>query len=642
MRWVNKSNVLAFARYYTTAVEAEAEKVISGETLKSKISDIMDSDKKLTQENEINDNNKKKFTKRNYVLDMKKNLTSWIDLQNIENFPSPAPPQSPFKKLFSNPVRKNIPNLSPIVTQAKFQDLTTANKNEIIKYFKELGRFSYPKKEKIVQEIRKSIYDKYKSFIEIRDENFYFNVKKNNGQFIERALRNSKLLYQREQTYLSLLEMTSIFKNSKLSLVHLASITKQLVNNEIPISNELIYKLYYTLPLEVRKHFTGLIEGYTDINIVVFDSEAFKLSNFDQIKDNLLSEILPFSYGSYIQLSKLMVKENRVIEGLNLIQHLIFINKCEIPLMLAKYTTDLILAHDMHLCVPAAISLQRITGCSLKVYVMNRVETSLIASNILNDEILLLLRLFFDSSNWKVSQLKDEVVKNIEKSDHENNVKENYINQILIKENEFEQDENYKQLKELFRKQYTSNDILFRPGSNIELLEPIFKLFPSYHLFQILRQELHQAQGSDGLLNFWNDKVENLHKSNPPLFSKISEEYVNVFIERNEQEKVLPFVKFMRSQYKVNIDYTSYLKLFINIVKELDSDNLNKSKMGLAVLLARVLNLNIYITTKAFNDAYPIVEEIYDIVELSPKNKLLNEWLEIQYDIESNSKIPPV
>lgn len=623
MRWLIKSNALAFARRYTTnAVKETIDTAITPDSANA--TSVLAS--QLENTIKSNEDEAPANSKDFHLFNIKKNLARWISEQDVNNLPNPKEKFTIFPILSSNPIRKNIPEIPESISKLKFKEITENDKENILEYFKQLTRYSYPKKEKNVQKAIKPLYKKYRSLPEIKDEYLYFVIKKNNGEVVDKLLRGDPEYYKRPQTYSSLLDMTLIFKNSKASLINLRSLTKRLADNKIPLTNELIYKLNYTLPNKIRHFFINEVNQLIPTDEIISDASVFKINSYDKLKNDLIIGDIDFTYASYIQLVKTMIKENRLIEGLNFIQHLIFLNQCEIPLLLCKYTADMALAHNIHLCIPISISLQRITGCSLKVYTFYRVETSLVASKILNNDLLVLFKLLFNSSSWRIKQLTDSVINNIEKSDLTDEEKGNLIRYFLLTKEEMKDDIIFNELNQLFTTLYSSNDISFKPGFDNSIYEPIYKLFPSYNRFNTLRAELNKAEN---LNEFWEHSIKTYSQTNPPLFTSLCQEVVYNFIENNKLEKIFPFVKYMKDVYNINIEYLSYLRLFTDIVKKLNPDSLNKSRYRLAVLLAYKLNLNQYTVCKAFNDLYPITSEIYNKVDKTESDDLNDEWFEL-------------
>lgn len=600
MRWISRNSILAFRRGF--ASEVKAGLVATDLPLTSKQLDETGTNESETKSSKYGELLSPSEYRESHVIHLKQNLESWIlqqksfpkgDENDFEIFPT----------LRNNPIRKNIPEYPQSISGLKFQESTEADRKNVLDYFKELTRFSYPKKEKMVAKAIRQVFKKYRSLKTIQDEYLYYSVKKNNGETIRRLLRNRPEYYERPSTYSYLLGMTTLFKNSKNSLASLRSLTKRLSNNNIPISNELVYKLYYSLPIDAARFMVKQLESKMDVRALLRDVLVLKIESFDQLKQKLTLDEIKFTYGSFIQLSKLMVKENRVSEGLNFIQHLVFLHRVEIPSALCKLTVDLVLAHDPHLCIPLAVSMQRFTGCSLKLYATYRVTVLLLASRVLTKETIILFKLLIESSAWKVKLFTNELLTNISQSEN----KEELLGYFTS------EDINEGQLAELnkeFQTFYASNDIAFKPGFDASAYEQIYRLFPTYKKFDIMRSELSE-EGKD-LRKEWENTIVPYANSNKPLFSKLCRAVGNILIERSQFDKIVPFVEYVKHVHHCNIEYDMYLATFIKLVS-LDAPT--KTDIQLAELLAHFLNISRVTVVKAFLNKYPVTDEIFDVVE---------------------------
>lgn len=609
MRFISRTSVFVFARRFASEVKTGAEAVelpltstpFEGKELDRK--EYRSSKHKITQS--------PSEYRESHAIFLKQNLERWIS--NQQTFPKGDENDFEiFNKLHHNPIRKNVPEYPESISGLKFQESTESDRENVLSYFKELTRFSYPKKEKFIAKAIKQVYKKYRSLKTVQDEYLCYSVKKNNGESVTRLLKNKPIYYQRPSTYSTLLEMTSIFKNSKNSLASLRSITKRLDNNNIPISNELVYKLYYMLPIDASRFMVKQLEDKMDVRTLLNDVPYLRIESFDEMKQKLLLDEVKFTYASYIQLSKLMTRENRIAEGLNFIQRLVFMHRLELPLSLCKYTVDLVLAHDPHLCVPFAVSMQRFTGCSLKMYAAYRATVLLLASKVLTKETITLFKLLVASSTWKVKIFTNELLQHISESDNRGELLEFFASSI--------EDADHAELKRVFQTFYASNDIAFKPGFDASFYEPIYRLFPTYKKFDIMRTEVFSD--NKDLRQQWEATIVPYASSNKPLFYKFCREVGATLVERGEYEKVVPFVQYVKNVHDCNIEYDTYLGLFLKLVS---LDEPNTAQIQLAILLAHYVNLRRTMMVKAFLDKYPTTDEVFAALENDKASKNLDQ-----------------
>ena len=609
MRFISRTSVLVFARRFASEVKNGTETVEL--PLTSKPIEETELDREEYKPLKHKGLQSPSEYRESHAIFLKQNLERWISKQ--QSFPKGDENDFEiFNRLHHNPIRKNVPEYPESISGLKFKESTETDRKNVLKYFKELTRFSYPKKEKIVAKAIKQVYKKYRSLTAVQDEYLCYSVKKNNGESITRLLKNKEVYYQRPSTYTTLLEMTSIFKNSKNSLASLRSITKRLDNNDIPISNELVYKLYYMLPIDAGRFMVKQLEDKMDVRALLNDVPYLKIESFDELKQKLLLDEVKFTYASYIQLSKLMTKENRIAEGLNFIQQLVFMHRLELPLSLCKFTVDLVLAHDPHLCVPFAVSMQRFTGCSLKMYAAYRATVLLLASKVLTKETITLFKLLVASSAWKVKIFTNELLQNISESGNRGELLDYFAPDA--------EDAEYAELKRVFQTFYASNDIAFKPGFDASFYEPIYKLFPTYKKFEIMRTEIFGA--NKDLRQQWETAIAPYAKSNKPLFYKLCREVGAALVERGEYEKVVPFVEYVKKVHGCNIEYDTYLGLFLKVVS---LDEPSTAQIQLAILLAYYVNLHRTMMVKAFLDKYPATDEVFAALEDDKASKNLDQ-----------------
>lgn len=575
-----------------------------------------------------------KNRKENHAFYIKQHLDDWISKQDA--FPESNHDFSVFPKLHKNPIRSNIPEMPEEMKNLKFKEMDDTDKKMALDYMREITRFSYPKKERYIQSTVKPIYQKYRSLPEIRDEYLYFNTKKYNGTNVNKLMKSGR--YDKSLVaYSSLIDMTSIIKNSRNSVSSLRSITRKLSENNIPITNELVYKLYYALPIDSARFLLTELNKIPSVSVsnILFDAEVLRIKSYDEVKDKLLSSEIEFSYASFIQLVKWMVKEGRVNEGMNFLHSLILLHRVEIPVMLCKYAVDMILSHEQCLGIPAALALQKITGCSLKAYTTNRLSKMLLASKITTREVVILYKLIFNVSKWQVGKFKSELY-DLLKQNEQNDLIDLVERPINTPE--------FLELQRLFETVYVTSSATFKPGFGNQL-EPIYTLFPSYKKYAIMCTEIDEYIRDEEWERAWIEKIEPFSKLNPPLFIKLCR-YLGSKLATNEgySNKVIPFVEYVQTKYGINIEYIvyfDYLTELLSFTQGEDITTLSK-EMKLTKLLAYKLNMTSRSVVNAYIERYPHFEDVCEYVE-NYKNaeQLERDWRAHVIEVSWPSDISP-
>lgn len=610
----------------------------------------------INDESVIDNGESIKYREASNII-LKDYLERWINSQ--ETFPKGT--ENDFKlfhRFSSNPSRYYIPEMPEYLEDKKFKEVTEKDRKDIINHFRSLVRYSYPRSEKKVFQQMKPIIKKFGSYPEIKDELLYYHIKKGNIANVKELCRTKgNYYYYKPSTYLSFLDTIRIYKNSKESLAELRKITKHLIDYNIPISNHLIYKLYYTLPLEPRKYLYHRLNEVMDIESVLFDKAYHSIPTFDIIKDKLIHKEIKFSYGSYIQLNKLMMKEMRIEEGFRLINYLISNQRVEISPFLVKYTIDLILAHEPHLAIPLTLYLQRLTGSSLKVYTINRLSKMIVSTRAVSKDTINLMNCLHDVGSWQKKPIWDQFISNFDQLD--SNTKEELLSYCDPLTRTSEEREYYENLNTLFTTTYTTNDLAYKFGYDIEKFDEIFKLFLTFKKFNILRDEIltkySKCESESDFIDIWNSTIEPFAKKDKPLFMKLCRLIIkDIFLVHGQYYKIISFVNYIKEAYGYNIEYFAYLKIFFKIsanqeyfeMNEISEsqlrDMLKSTDLQLAILIANHYKFKDTEFIKSFIERNPIIFKLLEVANNSKNNTLFAEnFKNVIEEIKWDPSLPP-
>jgi hypothetical protein len=645
MSWISISQPRLFFRYFShSRVRFNAEILGSVANNTNK-----------TFEDAISNNDERSENVSKYYDDIKtsvinENLNEWI--KNQEKFPKGIEKDfTIFYKLSGNPMRYNIPEIPEFASKLKFKDATEEEKNKIVDYYRELVRYIYLKREKQTFQHMRPIYKKFHSIPEIKDEYLHYLIKKANIQELELLLtRQGNYYYNTPKTYSSLLDNIKIFKNSKHSIINLKRITKLLSKYNIPINNELIYKLYYTLPLDSKKFLFNSLQDKMDIDKLLEDRLNLKLNDYDLIKSKLLTNEINLSYPIYIKLVNTMIKEIRIEEGFKLINYLIIHNKIELPTPLVKLTIDLIISNEPHLAIPAALYLQRITGSSLKTYTLDKLATMITSSKVVNKEHIDLLNLILNSTTWRVKSYRKQYRKIIEDS----NVEEDKEKLLKIFDNKLfkSSDElvKYEKLEELFNESYVCKDTFYKAGFDINNYEGIFKLFITYKKYYIMKTEIldefSKISNISEFVKIWDEKIKPFNKLNKPLFMKLNRLVItDILLPQNQYFKIISFVNYLKTNYNLNLDYFAYLQVILKIIRNpeiQDKEVLKSTDLQLATLLSYCIKFSEHDILKNLLTDYPILTEILNTSHDKKNDEAFNKsWNEMVKETEWDPALPP-
>lgn len=487
-----------------------------------------------------------------------KNLSEWIkenaDGELNDKF-------EPFRKLYTNPIRQKLPVKPADMETIRFTQIDEDKRAEYINYYEELVRFSYPNKFTQVYEQIRSVYKKFKSYPEIKDAFFYFHVKKQNSKIIQTLMKNE--YYEKTPaTYLALLDSFEIAKNSKNSLGPISSLIKKLKSNKIPVTNELLYKLYYTVPRQCRAPIKEVFEPE--------DLEHNVSRSFDEWKELLLDNKVPLTYATYIQLVNAMVREFRISEGLNLIYKLAVFCKVEIPPVLAKFTADQILMKEPELGLPAALYLQRITGCQLKQYAAAKITKNLVLSHKLNENTLELIKQFSKFNNEGNAKLISIINERVANDEH--------LRAFWESAPDSELSERWSQL-------YQGDDNFFKPGTDFDKIEEFTRLFPTNVKYLKLVEEIDELLASGAKREIWTEKLSKL-QHDKGLFVKGCSYIIRKLIAGAKFSETVAFVELLKPEF--NLEYESYLRM-INAI--MSGENFERNELELCTLLVAQLGL---------------------------------------------------
>lgn len=566
---------------------------------------------------------KREFTQKNELL-IKENLRKWIGQQygqlprgNGKNF-------AIFKTLKHTAIRNKLPEAPSFLGEMKPEEIGKQEKRKIVSYMQNLTRYTYPHQVKNVSDAVEPVFKTYGSIPEIQLEYLYYQIKSGNHYGVRKLLATEPQYHDHIETYIYMLDMINLLKNSKYSIKFLRQFTRELVKRKVSVNNELLYKLYYSLTLDCRRYLVKLLEDRMDISALLYDHHYLTITDYDTLVEKLLDKEIDFTYSSYIQLNKLMVKENRVEETLHNIKKLLSSRRVELPASLCHLTVETILTHYTHLALPASLYLQRLTGVSSKRYTLDRIASLILASGVFNESSIDLLNLIYETDKRHAGQRRKELSVSIGKKENSLELLE-YLNPKNKSEQEYQK---FEQTGKLFRCRYQANDVAFKPGFDIVDYEPIFRLFPSYNRFATVRGSLLESTANGEKLNdLWSSKIEPFAKSNPPLFNQLSCMLVtDVLLKKKEYCKIISFVTYLRERYHVDISYNSYLETIKNIVRDFKGTNVDieeSQQIKLAILLTQTLQFQQHEFLQVFIKQNPIMEKVLGFAS-AKKDRLTN------------------
>ncbi|TID30441.1 hypothetical protein CANINC_000952 [Pichia inconspicua] len=519
----------------------------------------------------------------------------------------------PFRKLYTNPIRQKLPEEPANIKSIRFTEIGEGKKAQTVKYFNELVRFSYPNKFTLVYKEVQSLYKKFRSYTEIKDAYFYFHVKKNNTLAIGKLLRND-YYYETPATYLSLLDSFDISKNSKNSLKEINSLMFKLRRNRIPVTNELLYKLYYTIPRQCRGPIKEVYEP--------FDLEYNYPKSFDEWKQLLEDRKVQLSHATYIQLVNSMIREFRIIEGLNLIYKLVVFYKVEIPPALAKFTVDQILSHEPDLGLPAALYMQRISGCQLKQYAALKITRNLTYWKDLNENILELIKQFVkfnaDGKKGFIDSINERVMND---------------SKLL----EFWELPPNEEISKIWSQTYEGDDNFFKPGTDFDKINEITNLFPTNIKILRLIEEIDELLINDNKIAIWNEKLNNL-KHDKAVFIKGCNYVIQKLILNYKFSEIVTFIELLKPEF--NLEYENYLRLINAIII---SNKFERDELEFCTMLLSKLELYHTSFKKEFLDKNPVLNKILDASNNAANKELLEKsWLKYVEEVKKDASFEKI
>lgn len=563
-----------------------------------------------------------KAYRKKAIQEMKENIEFLLDHKKDEDFKFDMRFE-PFYKLQNKPIRQSIPEKPVCLSN---EEINEDEKAEVTKYFTELVRFSYPRKEKVIYERIEEVR-RYHNYKEIRNEILHYHSKKANGTNVSDLIKSDRDFYfSQVETQLSLLNMTKMYKDSKQSVAQLLKHLKTMKNYNVPLSAEYVYKLFYLLPRDGAQFFLRkLNEKGVPMDDILRDREYFKIYKFDELKQKILDRQIDFTYASYMQFTKLMIKEHRIEEGVMALDKIINSRLVEIPSCLVMYTMDHIISYEPHLAIPAAIQLQRLTGCSLKTYTSHRLLEMITHTANPSDESVKLFNIMIKNNRW-----------------HNELFKKNMNKQMTDEQKMIGTDE---QLMKLYNDEYVTNSVPFKVGFDISIYEPIFEMFKNYSKFKQIRHQIDDPQISFN--DLWKTEILPLLDTNKKsTFIKVSNYIVQKYLQEGEYDQIIPFVEYLKSK-EINIEYTAY-KTTIEHIVQLDQvkDQTNKTstELQLASLLAFKLNLQRVDFIRDFLEKHPECVYVVDSAGNGANKKLLQQTYEelvntCKWDVNQPSSI---
>ena len=582
--------------------------------------------------------------KINAQIMIKENLHKWISEQ--ESFPKGTEFFPIFDKIENNPVRRTLPKINDKLMNLDIEKLTEKDEKDILNFMKEYTRYSYMRRETEVNNIVCKIYDKYQSIPEIKYEFYKFQVKKNHTKIITSILKKEPHLINDSNILLTSFESVTIFKNCKESLGDIRKFTKKLAMNKVPITNKLIYTLYYTLPMDAKHFFKKELLEKMDFNATVFDSDCTRIKTFHEIKLLLKKKELKLSYGSYHRLVNLMCREFRIAEGLSIINYIILKQRIELPVFLANYTIEMIAAYSSHLAIPSSLFLQRITGCSLKSLAIYKIEKFIAASKVLDKDTFDLLNMLLQSSKWKRKEIMDEVTYNISKC---TKFKSDELFELLeIRKKPVDELKEYNKINDIFQKRFTKNDIAFRPGFQFQEYDKIFNLFPNMKKFTYIEKDiLDGLKNNDSKFNlseYFIANISPLSNVKKDTFVRSCELIIDILLKERQYHKIVPFVNYIKEVNGIDITYTSYLKTIISICskKELSNESIDdNTQLKLSVILANYLFIRPKMMIQELLDKYPILVKVLNKSWSSESNIYAKMYESYVEEVKWDYNAPP-
>jgi hypothetical protein len=585
---------------------------------------------------------------RNQILcsQIGNNLKKWIEQQE-------ELPQNYSFKVFDTVkgslYRKEIPALPEILTKSEHEPFDLINKTEkkiLLDYMKELTNYIYPKRERKQHACVGQVWKKASMVPEIRDIYIRFLFSKSRLHEVKKYINNTEF-WGRESSYETLLDKITIFKNSSMSLGELSKITKHLSTYSIPATPKLLYKLYYALPLIEKKHLCTLLEAKNvETDKIFFDKSLITDRSFDFISNALSKREMELTYATYLALVTAMIREHRIEEGLITINFILVKQHVRLPAMLAIYTVDKINSVAAYHGIPSALFMQRITGHSLKPYTLMKLIYMHLASGVLSKDSIDLFNFYLESNgNWKRDEYRETMLQNIAKSPNADNT----MKLLDVNNRSPEEIERYEQLKELFMEQYTSCDISYRPGFDIEQFDPIFDLFALSNQYKNKKAELlkglEKNSGEFNLSEFWMAEISPLSQTRSASFVRLCKLVTNLLLEHKQYHQIIPFVEYVKEVNKIDISYNTFLKTITSIVTlpEMRDETMETSPlMQLAALLSFQIHLRGKLTYQAFLKEHENLNKLLITLQSSKFQSSMNKhYLELAQESKWDTNLPP-
>lgn len=594
-----------------------------------------------------------------YITKCKEKLFEWVN--NQKEFPDKAEAESTKYKIFdiypTIPVRSKIPEIPSKYLKKNNEEIEDPNK--LLNFYKQLTRYSYPRQERDLYVKIKTFYNIHKDDDNIKLEFLKYHLRRNFTIVPKQILKMNQDLFKNEKLYLTLIEENSnIFKECKLGKSSLEKLIRRLNHNKIKISGNLIYKLSFILPNQLRHYFIELLKNKMnedDLNLIIQDNLNMNNFNdyptFDKLKNAIYNNEIKLTYGYYILLNKLMIKDFKIDEGLKLINYLIIIKKYEIPTFLCKYTLDLILSKNMQLLLPSSVLLQKITNNELKNYSSKRLISLILASKIINKNTITLMLFFNKSKLLDIKREQNKFFKKIEETNDE---------ELINFYKEFEESTEFKELNKFFHKIYFSNDTYFKAG-NLKFNEynKINKLLPPFRKISNLYKEIDELfqKNNFNLTSIWLDyltTIFNGNEKNLEISSQIALYYCNSLILNNKFPKfgrlvygtIITTVCHLKNVYNIDIRFKMLSILSLHIVKNSNTvkDDIDY-KTAASIMQEFKLVKNDFFKEDLLN--YPLLEIILEDIEsgknFAEYNHLYNLMQELEWstaDLDILNEVP--